>query len=449
MSLVGGLTKIVTQRPSPTAEAAQFKGFSPSQFIRQIPDGRRDYPEPIGWDPEKAVLQGYRTSAFVFACVKMLSQAGSSVPWRVMELDSDGNDTVAKDQSWSRPIEYPNPKITRKHLMFWAISNLALNGNALFKQVIVGRRTDELWPLFPMNVHPIPHPTEWVSGYRAMLPGGPVDYPADEVIHAMIPDPLDPLWGTGMLQSSWRAVDGDTRAARWRSDIIGNGGIPPGAFKDPNISSDEQAKKFADELTGRWREAAQGGRPLVIGAGGEWIPFSMTAADLENLENRKFTVSEICSAFGILPAMFSTDAATYSNLESAIRFMWTNGVKPLLDILSEEFTRALLPDDLQRSGSWIDYDVSNVSAVHENMKPQSEAFSALVQHGVPPNEARIMVGLPGREIEGGDVPLVNAALVPLAAQIRMAEEPAQETFPTAIRQPGAPEQPTDAPEPAA
>lgn len=439
MSVLGGLTKLAA-RSIAGAPVQEEKSFSPAKFIGYPPDGRRDYPEPTDWDPEKAVLQGYRASAFVFSCVKMLANAGSSVPWRVMEPDADGNDRVAADQSWVKAVEYPNPRMSRKFLIFWSIANLALNGNALFKKVLVARKVGELWPLFPTRIYPIPHPTEWVSGYRDHTPLGPVDYPVDEVIHAMLPDPIDPLWGTGMLQAAWKAVEGDTKAQRWRSDIIGNGGIPPGAFKDPNISSDEQAQKFADELTSRWRSAAQGGRPLVIGAGGEWIPFAMSASDLENLESRKFTVSEICSVFGILPAMFSTDAATYSNLESAIRFMWTNGVKPILDILSEEFTRSMLPERVQEGGAWIDYDVSNVPAVHENMKPQSEAYSALVQHGVPPNEARIMVGLPGREIKGGDTPLVNAALVPLQAQIRMAEEPppGEETIPTAIRQPGAP-----------
>lgn len=436
MIAVRALTKIASRSPRSSAEV-ELKGFSPGRFLGYIPDGRRDYPEPTDWDPEKAVVQGYRASAFVFSCVKMLAQAGSSVPWRVMDTDPDGNDRVSGQQEWARPIEYPNLRMSRKRVIFWAIANLALNGNALFKKVQVGGRTDELWPLFPTRCHPIPDPVEWIAGYRDYLPGGQVDYSVDEVIHAMIPDPLDPLWGTGMLQSTWKAVEGDAKASRWRSETLGNGGIPPGAFKDPNISSDEQAQKFADELTSRWRSAAQGGRPLVIGAGGEWIPFGMTSEDLENLESRKFTVAEICSAFGILPAMFSTDAATYSNLESAIRFMWTNGVKPLLDILSEEFTRSLLPRSLQDSGAWIDYDVSNVSAVHENMKPQSEAYSALVQHGVPPNEARTMVGLPGKEIQGGDEPLVNAALVPLRAQISMADAGgSQETIPTATIKPG-------------
>lgn len=453
MSVLGGLTKIASRSASPAPPLAA-KGFSPAKFLGYLPDGRRDFPEPVDWDPERAVVQGYRAQGFVFACVKMLAMAGSSVPWRVMGVDSGGNDKVGGDQTWARPIEYPNKRFTRKRIVFWAIANLALNGNALFKQVIVNKRTAELWPLFPLRCHPIPHPTEWISGYRDYLPGGNVDYPVDEVIHAMIPDPSDPLWGTGMLQSVWKAVEGDAKAARWRSEILGNGGVPPGAFKDPNISSDEQAKKFADELTARWREAAQGGRPLVIGAGGEWIPFAMSSEDMENLESRKFTVSELCAPFGILPAMFSPDAATYSNMESAIRFMWTNGVRPLLDILSEEFTRALLPDDLQQAGAWIDYDVSGVSAVHENMKPQSEAYSALVQHGVPPNEARTMVGLPGREIEGGDEPLVNAALVPLRSQIRMAEGGSrEEVIPTAAVRPGSLDVPgpageTDADQPA-
>lgn len=434
MSAVSGLTKLLSPRSVP-----EQKSYSPSQFIGVIPDGRRPYPEPQTWDPTRAVLQGYRASAFVFACVSRIAQAASSVPWRVMEYDSDGNDRVASDQSYSMALEYPNPKMSRKFLIFWMIANLALNGNALLKKVTVNRRVDELWPIFPQRAYPIPHPEDWIAGYEVMYPNGNVVYSADEIIHAMIPDPIDPLWGTGMLESVWDSVQGDNKSKRWRSDLMMNGGVPPGAFRDPNITSDEQAQQFADQLTSRWRDAAKGGRPLVIGAGGDWIPFGMTAKDLENLESRKFTVAEICGAFGLLPAMFSTDAQTYDNLDTSIRFMWTNGVRPLLDLLSEAFTLQLLPRSL-KGKAWIDYDVSAVSAVHENLKPQAEAYSALVQHGMPPNEARILVGIPGKEIPGGDEPLVQGALVPLRYQIAMratlAEQANQMTTPTAGDKPG-------------
>jgi hypothetical protein len=48
----------------------------------------------------------------------------------------------------------------------------------------------------------------------------------------------------------------------------------------------------------------------------------------------------------------------------------------------------------------------------------AEKFASLVDHGVTPNAALKLVGI-DHEIEGGDVPLVNAALVPLSAALEL------------------------------
>jgi len=52
----------------------------------------------------------------------------------------------------------------------------------------------------------------------------------------------------------------------------------------------------------------------------------------------------------------------------------------------------------------------------------AEKFATLVEHGVTPNEAAALAGLDIKKIEGGDVPLVNAALVPLSVALSLKPE---------------------------
>lgn len=49
----------------------------------------------------------------------------------------------------------------------------------------------------------------------------------------------------------------------------------------------------------------------------------------------------------------------------------------------------------------------------------AEKYAALVDHAVAPNLAKKLAGLDMPDIEGGDVPLVNAALVPLSAALEI------------------------------
>jgi hypothetical protein len=57
----------------------------------------------------------------------------------------------------------------------------------------------------------------------------------------------------------------------------------------------------------------------------------------------------------------------------------------------------------------------------------AEKYAALVDHGIAPNEAAQLAGLNIKKIEGGDVPLVNAALVPLSAALDLATETKERT----------------------
>jgi hypothetical protein len=49
----------------------------------------------------------------------------------------------------------------------------------------------------------------------------------------------------------------------------------------------------------------------------------------------------------------------------------------------------------------------------------AEKFALLVDHGIAPNLAKRLAGIDTPEIEGGDTPLVNAALVPLSAALEL------------------------------
>lgn len=393
------------------SRAMSLKAFSPEQVLRYVPSGVRAHYPHNNWDPTSGINQGFKASAIVFSCMKLLMQAGSSVPWRVFRTNQDGTDELDRDQSEATVLEFPNDKITRKALIAFALVHLGLNGNALFKKVTVGGRVRELWPILPIGVAPVPDAEEWISGYEIMLPSGIKKWDVSEVIHAMLTDPMDPLWGMGLIQAAWPVITGDAQSQRWRSDILENGGVPPGAFKDPTLTSDEQAGEAADLLSRRWRDAARGGRPLILTAGTEWVPFAFNSRQMEELERRRLSIDEIRGVFGILPALFS-ETASKEVLSEAVRFMWEHGVSPLMDTLSESFTLALIPKK-DWGKRWLHYDTSGVEALQKNIVPKSQVYATLVQHGISPDEARTIAGIPGKKIKGGDRSYINAALIPL------------------------------------
>jgi hypothetical protein len=131
------------------------------------------------------------------------------------------------------------------------------------------------------------------------------------------------------------------------------------------------------------------------------------------LESQKFAVTRITAAYGLLPALFAPEAATYSNLQVAADWAWTNGAVPILDVFEDAFNLLLIPrkDRMRRC---IKADLSGVPALQKKMEDKAEPFELFVNNGIPINEAISMLDLPVSEVEGGNESLVSASLIRLS-----------------------------------
>ena len=418
MDFTQALTRGVARLRRPT----EAKAMSPGQ-----PLGRFYNPgQPAlkyDFDPDRAVVDGFKACVWVFACVSLLMRAVGSVPWVVKRRTGgmDEDEWTPDPEDWRQQLlESPNEDMTRNFAMSWMTSHLALNGEAPIKLIRLNDSSDrarttvgELYPLHPHRFAPIMGEDQYVTGYEAYVRGSRQVIPKDEVIFVRLPDPDNILRGCGMLQAAWSAVRADTAGQKWRAKIFEQGGIPPGAIVDENLVTEDQVKEAAKVVTDSWGRAASEGRPMVFGVGSSFIPFSYNATDLQFLEGREFTVTEICSAFGFHPALFSNNAATYDNMRTAIRHYWMNGAIPLLDTFRDSFNLGLIPK-AERKDVWIDYDLSNVEALQENTKEQVETFTRAIVSGISRKEAAQLTRLSIGDADGDDVPLVNPSLRPLA-----------------------------------
>lgn len=390
------------------------KGMSPSQLLWGGVREGQPYYGVDSWDITKSITQGYKANAWVAACLNHLIVSGSSVPWTVELRRSDGSWKREDNHDLGQLVEYPNPRQTRKYVIGFTLAHLALGGNGIQKIVLAGGKPAELWTMHPRGIAPIPDDEDWVTAYRVQETGGKGQYdiPAEEIVHAQLPDPDNPLWGTGLLRPAWKSVEASAAGQDWRLNVLGAGGIPPGAIIDRNIVDDQQAKRASLELEKRWRAAGQGGRPLLLTAGTEYLRFGITPADFQQIEAERYSVWQIVAAFGLSMALFAPEAMTYDNQKAARRAKWTDGVLPLLDVVCEALNLALVPPD-QRRDVWITYDLSDVEDLEEDRTEKLAAVSQAIRAGVPRDTALELVGLPLDGSPGGKVPLVDAGLVRL------------------------------------
>lgn len=415
--------------PNPLRAAVRLmddRKAAPPAVPALVPSYQIGRPQAPKWDTKKAVTDGFEVSTLVYRCCVIWMQCVASVPWLAYTRGkgADAPWEPAPDHPLSLLVDQPNTQQSFQEVVQLVTAHMQLGGNFTLRKILVGgteTRPDELRALWPLNVaamQPIPAavgPVGSVSGYRYEWDGVRETFPADQIVHGMFPDPINPFWGVSPLMAAARVVDTDVSMADWNRTAMENRAVPDGVF----VFKDNLTEEEYEEARARVREQRLGTRnarePWVIGNAAQWIQTGMTPAEMDFIASRGLNREEICAAFGVpVSLVIGQKDNTFANYAEARRAFWLDSVIPFLETIRAPLNRALVPHFGDRRGLWLSFDTSNVPALQGNLTEKIDGYAKLVEHGVPPNVAAARVELDIDEIEGGDVSLIPATLVPLS-----------------------------------
>jgi HK97 family phage portal protein len=378
------------------------------------------------WSTETAIREGYKSSTYVYSCINAISKASASVPWKTYKKSRDGVWEEVEGHPLTELIERPNPFSSRKDLMERMTLNLYLGGNAYFTKVRGGGVVAELWNLPTDAIKIMPSPTNFIDAYIYEQQGVKQRIETADMIHNMFIDPANPYKGMSPLQAGAKTIDTDIEAVNWNKVALQNRAITDGVFTfDQPITKDQW-----EEARAMVREQHQGSEnartPWILGAGASWQQMSLSPQEMDFIESRRFTRSEICSIFQVPPPIVGIyDDATLANIETARKIFWLDTIIPYLEDIKSCFNQGLTPEfgtDIELS-----YDVSNVEAIQTNFTDKLTNAKSLWSMGVPFNEINQRLELGFDEIEGGELGYLPSSVIP--AGMDLMPDPAEEDPP--------------------
>lgn len=351
------------------------------------------------------------TVATVYRCIKILSDSVASLPLEYQRLDSEVFRTDHRHPLAPLLEVEADVAVSAFDLKRRAIQQVLLDGNAYIipvysveemavtRLVLCGRGTVE-------------HNTQ-LDQYRVNDPeqGLVGTFDESEVIHlkGLTLRPSDKV-GYGVIafaaKTAGIAAAGDLETAK----RFETSGTPRGILTNEksgvrafNEYSDGELRKAAVDIEGRWRS---GEYIVSIPGQADFKQMSMSSADMQFLESRKFTVLEICRFFGVHPSfVYSDTSSNYKSAEQASVAFLNQTLNPMLIEIEEEFRRKLIPREL-----WpyrrIKFDRSGLYACDLESKAKYE--SMLLGMGYTINELRRMNNRP--PVPGGDVVMLSANL---------------------------------------
>lgn len=381
---------------------------------------------------------GYRKNVIVYKSVNLIAQNAAAVPFRLFKGSLDG------DQIETHPIldllEKPSPTRSAGEYFQAVYSHLLLSGNGFQLQVgPKGKPPTELWPMRPDRMRVRPGPGSIPARYEYVVDGvvrlafdvDPVTGQS-EIKHSKLFAPLDDHWGMSPLVAAAIRTDSHNEAAMHNLMLIRHGGSPSGAMiykpKDADGNTvaltPTQRQTILADMRAKLEGSPNAGRAMLLEGEFEWVPMGMTPKDMDWAGTQNMSAKDIALAFDIPSQLVGIDGSlTFANFEQARLALWEEGIMPRMRRMLGDLNEWLVPaydEDIV-----LDYDWDKIPALADRKAVIMERVTAGVSAGIiTRNEGREALGL--EEIDGGDVILISALMVPLGESGAPSEEEDEE-----------------------
>lgn len=390
----------------------------------------------------------------VYACVRRRAIDCSRCPPSLYTLNDDGSRELVKEHPVADLFTRPNRQ--QNWLEFAEQLNVGylLRGNAYAACLRDDRGTPrELIPINPDAVMVLEaadgsvfYNVNRIGLWQiAMLRDFPPAIPEEDMFHlrGLSFNTLVSVSTIGLARDAiGLAMGQEQQASRW----MAAGARPSGVLQTEQKLSDAAAKR----LKAQWDEYKAGiqnvGSTAILEEGLKWTPLQLTSVDLDFINQRNFSVLDICRFFGVPPHKVAVaDRAASMNIPQQDQDYVNATVAPDLERWEQKVRQYFA---LDKEGIYVDLDESQL--LRADILTRRNAARLGVTSGITtPNEERRAEGLP--PMPGADqllVPTNSAALgsdmsgtAPDGAGRPPAGHPPAPSVPTGGNQPAAEDTP--------
>lgn len=333
--------------------------------------------------------------------INLLSGIISSMPMHILKTDGDNSNSIdhpLKNVLTIRPNANQTPKQFKAMQQAW----LLLRGNA-YAQIIRDSRGDciSLIPLLPTKMR-----TELRDdGTKEHIyndKGREIVFRDDEILH-MMGLSLDGVKGLSVISYMRESLSIAIDSEEASSVLMKNGSFLDGVLTHPNKLSPEAYKRLKESWAEKRSGVSNAGGTAILEEGAKLEKLSMSAADLQFLEQRNFQRYDIAMFYGVPPHMLGLTDKTTS---------WGSGIEQMnigfvqytlndwITIWEESLKRSCLkPSEKENHEVFMDPQF----LLKGDLKSQWDSFAKAREIGVySPNDIRRKLGENPRTDPGGD-----------------------------------------------
>jgi HK97 family phage portal protein len=371
-----------------------------------------------------------RVSA-VYACVTVLSQTLAMLPKYIKRLRPDGGKDILQAHRLYKQI-HNRPNRWQSSFEYFEMmeGHRLLRGNAYARIVATpGRGINELIPMHPDRVWPFiitpdgavyfmadnsPMPPQRSKLYYQYFPiNGNTEILLQEEVSHIRDFSTNGIVGMSKIGRAAKEAIGLAMAQEETgAKLFSNGAQISKVFRHPQKMSDVVYNRMKDQMA-KFSGSPNAGKTMILEEGMDITSLSMTMADAQYLENRKFQIEDIARIFNVPLVLIGhgDKAPTYASAEQFFMSFKVHTMQPNVTRWEEALQRDLLyPSEMNEI--IIDFDMDSM------MRGDAVARSTYLgkrfnMASITPNQIRVYEGENPVDDVGSDKLYIQGATIPL------------------------------------
>jgi HK97 family phage portal protein len=266
----------------------------------------------------------------------------------------------------------------------------------------------ELWVMPSQHVKIIPTRDErLIEGYEYGVPPNQAKFQPDEVLHNLVPSPVDPLYGSGWVAAAAPAAGLLQSMDAYEKHLFENQARPDWGIFIKEHLNETQWNRMISYLDANLRGNRNSGRPYIFEGGSDAKPLQFSPRDLSFSEGEERKVETIAAVSGVPVSLLKANDPNLASAQVGFASYMRDTIHPYLVADAEFLNQQLLPlFGTLGEGLFLAYD----NPVQEDEERISRVLISEVSSGVRSiNEARSELGLEpnedGDELRVNGIPL--------------------------------------------
>ena len=322
--------------------------------------------------------------------LKSLNRHSESIQLRTKALRPIDNEII------NRFFDQPNETQSFKEFIFESVAYKKLMGN----NFIYSTSPEGFKSIYTKAYNMPSQHVELVEGtwmqpvqaYSLMIDNRFEKIPVEQVLHRKTWNPrrdgsARDLYGLSPMSSLLRSLQRSNESYDASLGLMENG-APLGLLspKDGSVTLTPEEMRNAEK---RFKEKYGGGKNkgkvFQSSVPINWQSIGLSPADLQILESNLFDLQDFCRVYQLSSILVSDNtSSTYNNMEEAEKRFWQNVAIPELEDIKWCFTRFFVDGWEKMTGKKIviDYDVSGVNALQDNLTELNARLISQLRNGV-------------------------------------------------------------------